>query len=263
MVMLKNKLKSGQLTIGSWITIGDPIIAEIMANAGFEWLTVDMEHSAITIHQAQQLIQVIELCGVVPLVRVGENNPTLIKRVMDSGSHGVIVPMVNTKEDAIKAVNAVKYPPWGNRGVGLFRAQGYGQKFNRYVEWSKDNTIVIVQIEHIHAIENLESIITVAGVDGLLTGPYDLSGSLGRPGNFDHPDFESALGEVRRVCSKLGFPMGSHVVSTDSELVVQKIDEGYSIIAYGVDFLFLGETCRQGLQNIKNKFDKENNKGNG
>ena len=235
MVMLKNKLKSGQLTIGSWITIGDPIIAEIMANAGFEWLTVDMEHSAITIHQAQQLIQVIELCGVVPLVRVGENNPTLIKRVMDSGSHGVIVPMVNTKEDAIKAVNAVKYPPWGNRGVGLFRAQGYGQKFNRYVEWSKDNTIVIVQIEHIHAIENLESIIIVVGVDGLLIGPYDLSGSMGRPGDLDHPEMISALRRVMEVSTRWNKAVGFHVVSPEKEKTIQRIREGYTFIAYSVE----------------------------
>ena len=103
MVNLKLKLKQNKLTIGSWITLGHPSIAEIMARAGFDWLTVDMEHSAITLQQAQQLIQVIELCGVIPLVRVGENNSNLIKRGMDAGAHGVIVPMVNTKEDAIKA----------------------------------------------------------------------------------------------------------------------------------------------------------------
>src|SRR3990172_4566597 len=108
MVNLKEKLKQNKLTIGSWITIGNSSIAEIMAKSGFDWLTVDMEHSAITLHQAQQLIQVIELCGVLPLVRVDENNPTLIKRVMDAGAHGVIVPMVNTKEEANNAVNAVK-----------------------------------------------------------------------------------------------------------------------------------------------------------
>src|SRR3972149_4262048 len=112
---LKNKLKNRKISLGSWITIGHPAIAEIMAKSGFDWLTVDMEHSAITLHQAQQLIQIIELCGVTPLVRVGENNPNLIKRVMDAGSHGVIVPMVNTKEDAKRAVDAVKYPPMGKR----------------------------------------------------------------------------------------------------------------------------------------------------
>ena len=121
---LKTKLKNNELTIGSWITLGNSSVAEIMAQAGFEWLTIDMEHSVITLDIAQQLIQVIGGYGVVPLVRVGENNPNLIKRVMDAGAYGVIVP-INTKEDAKAAVNAVKYPPIGTRGVGLARVQGY------------------------------------------------------------------------------------------------------------------------------------------
>jgi 2-keto-3-deoxy-L-rhamnonate aldolase RhmA len=132
---LKEKLKTQTLTIGSWITLSHPAIAEIMAKAGFDWLTVDMEHSAITLHQAQQLVQVIELSGCTPLIRVGENNPNLIKRAMDTGAHGVIVPSVDCREDALKAVRAVKYPPLGTRGVGLARAQGYGMEFEKYKEW--------------------------------------------------------------------------------------------------------------------------------
>src|SRR3972149_1611815 len=115
-VPLKRRINQRSLTFGSWITLGHPSIAELMAKAGFDWLTVDMEHSAITLHQAQQLIQIIELSGVVPLVRVGENNPTLIKRVMDAGAYGVIVPMVNSKEDAEKAVNA----PFAPASIALF-----------------------------------------------------------------------------------------------------------------------------------------------
>ena len=136
MKSLKERLRKKEVTIGSWITLGHPSVAEIMAKAGFDWLTVDMEHSAITLHQAQQLIQVIELSGVVPLVRVGENDPNLIKRVMDAGAHGVIVPMVNSKEDAEKAVRSVKYPPRGFRGVGLARAQKYGADFEGFIQES-------------------------------------------------------------------------------------------------------------------------------
>jgi len=230
---LKARLKKQEITIGSWITLGHPSIAEIMANAGFDWLTVDMEHSAITLDLAQQLIQVIELCGVAPLVRVGENNPTMIKRVMDAGSHGVIVPMVNSKDDAINAVNAVKYPPTGKRGVGLARAQGYGVAFDKYKEWVDRDSIVIVQIEHIKAVENLEEILSVQGVDGFIVGPYDLSGSLGVPGEFENPKVIEAL-------------------PPKPELVEQRIIDGYTFIAYSVDFLFLGEMCRQGLRDIRN-----------
>src|SRR5882762_8606615 len=109
-------------TIGSWITVGKSEVAEIMAQCGFDWLSIDMEHSAITLDIAQDLIRTIELSDCVPLVRVGENDATLIKRVLDAGAHGIIVPMVNTREDAEKAVRSAKYPPIGTRGVGLGRA---------------------------------------------------------------------------------------------------------------------------------------------
>jgi 2-dehydro-3-deoxyglucarate aldolase len=121
-VSLKSKLRHKELTLGSWVSLGNPGVVEIMANAGFEWLTIDMEHSAITIREAEELIRVIDLCGVVPLVRLSANDPVQIKRVMDAGAHGMIVPMVNTKSDAERVVEAVYYPPTGRRGVGLARA---------------------------------------------------------------------------------------------------------------------------------------------
>src|SRR5579885_2235656 len=126
---LKQRLRSGDTTVGSWITLAHPAIAEIMAKAGFDWLVVDLEHSVITIREAEELIRVIELCGSVPLVRVSANEPVQIKRVMDAGAHGVVVPMVNSREDAARAVASVKYPPRGARGAGLARAQGYGTSF--------------------------------------------------------------------------------------------------------------------------------------
>ena len=199
---IKKALKEGKVTIGSWITIGHPIVAEIMAQAGFDWLTIDMEHSAITIEKAQELIQIIQLSGVAPLVRVSENNPTIIKRVLDAGAYGVIVPMVNSAKDAEKAVKAVKYPPVGSRGVGLARAQGYGFDFDEYAATINEESIVIVQIEHIDAVNSLDSILSVKGVDGCIIGPYDLSGSLGVPGNFQHPQVLAALKSVEETCKK-------------------------------------------------------------
>lgn len=248
---LKDKLRKNELTIGSWITLGHTAVAEIMVKAGFDWLTIDMEHSALTLHQAQQLIQVIELSGCVPLVRVGENHPALIKRVMDAGAHGVIVPMVNTKEDAIKAVNAVKYPPVGTRGVGLARAQGYGLEFERYKDWVNNGSIVIVQIEHIKAVENLEEILSVDGVDGFVVGPYDLSGSIGRPGEFNHPDVCSALRRVMKVSKGLNKTAGFHVISPDANEVNKKIKEGYRFISFSLDTLFLGSKCQEECNRIK------------
>lgn len=251
MSKLKDRLRNKQLTVGSWISLGHPAIAEIMAKAGFDWLVIDMEHSAISIEQCQELIRVIDLCGVSPLVRVGANDALLIKRAMDAGACGVIVPMVNSPEEAEKAVSAVKYPPSGTRGVGLSRAQGYGVSFNKYKKWVEDESIVIVQIEHIEAVENLEKILSVKGVDGFIIGPYDLSGSLGIPGNFADEKMLKALEKVKKITAKTGAIAGYHVVPPQLELVEAKIKEGYTFIAYSVDFLFLGENCRKGLKQIR------------
>jgi len=248
---LKDKLKKRKVTIGSWITIGNTAIAEIMAKAGFDWLAIDMEHSAITLDQAQELIRVIDLCGVVALVRVGENNPNLIKRVIDAGSHGVIVPMVNSFKEAEAAVAAVKYPPNGRRGVGLARAQGYGYGFEKYKEWVRKESIVIVQIEHIRAVENLDKILNCPGVDGSIIGPYDLSGSLGYPGEFDRPGVRDALKRYEDTCRALGKTMGFHVVQPDPVKARQFIKKGYNLLAVGVDFLYLGEKCREILRGLK------------
>ena len=253
MKSLKERLRKKEVTVGSWITLGHPSVAEIMAKAGFDWLTVDMEHSAITLHQAQQLILVIELSVVEPLVRVGENDPNLIKRVMDAGAHGVIVPMVNSKEEAEKAVRSVKYPPKGSRGVGLARAQKYGADFEGYRKWNQKESVVIVQVEHIRAVENLEAILSVEDVDGFLIGPYDLSGSLGVPGQFDHPNVVAALKRVRDVSKKMNALSGFHVIPPDPAGVSKKIREGYRFIAYSLDILFLGDACRKGLKEIRGR----------
>lgn len=248
---LKQKLQKRQVTIGSWITMGNTVVAEIMAGSGYDWLTVDMEHSAITIDIAQDLIRVIELSGVVPLVRVGKNDSNLIKRVMDAGAHGVIVPMVNSKDDAEKAVASVKYSPKGFRGVGLARAQKYGFDFAGYKTWNDEESIVIVQIEHIQAVENLEEILSVHGVDGFIIGPYDLSGSLGVPGQFDNPDVKDALKKVLDISKKTNALSGYHVIPPEAEAFYEKVNEGYKFIAHSLDILFLGNQCRATLKAIK------------
>ena len=236
---LKDKLTNRDLTIGSWITIGNTAVAEIMARAGYDWLTIDMEHSAITLDIAQELIRVIELCDVAPLVRVGTNDATLIKRVMDAGAHGVIVPMVNSREDAEKAVASVQYPPAGFRGVGLARAQKYGTDFDGYKKWNERQSIAIVQIEHIKAVENMEEILAVPGVDGFIIGPYDLSGSLGVPGQFNHPEMLKALNRVKEITKKMGALSGFHVVPPDLQAFQEKVKEGYKFVAYSLDTLML------------------------
>lgn len=247
---LKENLKNNRLTIGSWLTIGHSVSAEIMTTCGFEWLTIDTEHSAIDIDQSQHLIQIIGMAGVTPLVRVGENNLTLIKRVMDAGAHGVIVPMIKDQADALRAVRAVRYPPYGERSVGLARAQGYGFAFDNYKKWLQKESVVIVQIEHFEAINNLEEILSVDGVDGSMIGPYDLSGSFGYPGEFDRPEVRKALRHYEDVCKKLKKPMGFHIVKPDPKTVIHYEEKGYVFLAVGVDMIYLGQKCREVIEDV-------------
>lgn len=248
---LKEKLRRQKISVGSWITLPDTAVAEIMSRSGFDWLVVDMEHSVITLDKAQEIVRVIQLCGIDPLVRVGENNPNLIKRVMDTGAHGVIVPMVNSREDALKAVDAVKYPPAGKRGVGLARAQGYGLSFRRYRDWISKNSIVIAQIEHIQAVENLEDILEVEGIDGFIVGPYDLSASLGVPGDFKDRRVESALKEIIRVSRKTGKTAGFHVIMPSEKELLEKVKQGYRFMGFSLDTIFLGLVCSGKLAELR------------
>ena len=135
---LKSSLQKNELTIGSWLSIPSAVVTEIMSQAGFPWLVVDMEHSVIDLETMQSMFLAIECHGSIPLVRLPSKDPTIAKRVLDAGAHGIIAPMINNENDAKKLVSAVKYPPIGNRGVGLARAQGYGMKFESYIEHFND-----------------------------------------------------------------------------------------------------------------------------
>jgi len=248
---LKEKLSGNELTIGSWITLAHPAIAEIMARAGFDWLAVDMEHSVVTMREAEELVRVIGLSGVAPLVRLSSNDPVQIKRVMDAGAHGVIVPMVNSAEEAGAAVRAVRYPPKGARGVGLARAQGYGASFKEYMDWLAREAVVVVQVEHIDSVLNLKDILAVDGVDGCIVGPYDLSGSLGVPGRFDHPSMLEAMGKILDTARAANKPAGIHVVEPDVSEFKTRISQGYTFIAYSLDIRMLDRACRDGLGGIR------------
>lgn len=238
---LKAALAAKTLTVGSWLTFADTDVAEVMAKAGFDWLVVDMEHSSIGLREMSRMVQVIDLAGCVPLVRVGMNDPLLIKQALESGAEGVIVPMVNNVTEAQAAVAAAHYPPSGARGVGMYRAQGYGAGFEDYRDKAARDIVVIVQIEHRDAVENLREIMSVDGVDAFIVGPYDLSGSFGKPGDFDALDVTEALGKVRDYCVSGAKTGGIHAVLNAGDDLAKRVDEGYRFIAYGSDMIFLSE----------------------
>ncbi len=249
--VLKERINDGDLVIGSWITTPSPAIAEILVAAGYDWVVVDLEHSAISIEQAGELIRTIDLGGSAPLVRITSNSPDQIKRVMDAGAHGIVVPMVNSAQDARDAVSATRYAPNGIRGVGLARAQGYGSKFSEYLEWQKESAVVIVQIEHKDAINNLEEILAVPGVDGFIIGPYDLSCSMGIPGEFETNEFKNAMARILKIGLAMDCPAGLHIVEPDLSLLDQAISEGYRFLAYSVDIRMLDVSARQGIDAVR------------
>lgn len=239
------------LSIGSWITLNNSSVAEIMADAGFDWLCIDLEHSAIDYNEAQQMMIAIQSKGVLAYVRVGNNDPLIIKRVLDAGADGIIVPSVNSKSDAERAISAIKYPPVGTRGVGLARAQGYGFNFENYRDEIAPKVKLIVQIEHINAINELDEILSLEGVDGSFIGPYDLSGSLGKPGQYNEEDVKAAIEKYEIIAKKYDKWIGFHVVPPDYKLVKEKQDKGYNFIAFSFDAYFMGHSIREQLKNIK------------
>jgi len=244
---IKKKLRAGEVTFGSWMSMAHPSIAEILGAAGYEWVVVETEHTAIDNSEVLRLMIAIERAGAVPLVRLAWTDPIQCKAVLDSGAAGVLVPMVNTRQDAELAVKMSKYPPLGFRGVGLARAQGYGERFAEYVAEANDSTLLMVQIEHKDAVANIEEILDVPGIDGTFIGPYDMSLSMGLPGQLDHPEMVAACSRVLAATRARGLAAGIHLVHPDraAARIEGAIREGYQFLALGTDILFLGDSCRE------------------
>lgn len=249
---LKEKLRNREITVGSWVTIGHQAIIDILAEANFEWLTIDLEHTAIDYNELQILIGFIQSHNIAALVRVGKNEEVVIKRALDAGADGIIVPMICSAAQALQAVQYAKYPPVGTRGVGLNRAQKYGFGFEEYKRWADDHLVIIAQIEHIDGVNDLENIISTKGIDGIIIGPYDLTGSLGIPGQLDAEPLLAALKRVEEICLKEEFSMGYHVVEPNINLVNDKIASGYNFIAFSTDFLFMGKKAKHEMEKIAN-----------
>jgi len=248
---IRDIIKKRGYSVGSWISTDSTDIAEILSNCGFDWMVVDLEHSSTSINKAIEMVRVIDLSGINPLVRLTSNDANLIKRVMDGGSSGIVVPNVKNEQEAQYAVNATRYGPFGNRGVGLARAQGYGNKFKEYLEWQKKYPIVIVQIEDIEAIDNLEKIFDIPEVDGFIIGPYDLSCSMGIPGEFENKDFIKTIKYILNKGKNKNCYPGIHIVEPDEKLLSKSIKDGYQLIAYSVDIRMIDFVARKALKNIQ------------
>ena len=248
---VKRSLKKRKKTFGSWMQIGHPVVAEVMSRTGLDWIVIDLEHASIDFESMINIIRAIQLNNCVPFVRLPENSQHYIQQALDAGAMGLIIPMVNSKEDAEKAVAAAKYPPQGKRGFGFCRANAYGIDFQSYVKIANDEIAVVVQIEHKDAIANIHDILKVDGVDGVFIGPYDLSGSMGIVGQLEHHRIKQSITQILKACKKYGKFAGLHVVKPSVVLVKQAIKQGFTFIALSIDTLFIDDGCRKILGGIK------------
>ena len=238
--------------IGSWITSYNPSAASLMSSLGFEWLCIDMEHSSITSDQMSLLISAIVKNKSKPFVRVGSNNQLHIKRALDAGAKGIIVPMVNTVRDAKNAIESTYYYPQGKRGVGLTSACNYGFSFEKYVKNESKKIHLILQIESIEAINNLEKILDLKNISGTLLGPYDLSSSLGVIGKLENSLVKNAIKKYEKISNKKKIPMGIHIAQPNSSKIKLAYKKKYKYIATGTDMIFLGNSCKEFIKKLSN-----------
>jgi 4-hydroxy-2-oxoheptanedioate aldolase len=230
----KRALKAGQPSVGTWLSLGSVAAARFLARAGFAWLTVDVEHSPVDIQTATHMMGAVADAGCVALARVPSNRHDHIKRVLDNGAHGVVVPMVNSRAEAEAAVSAVLYPPAGTRSVGgSLHALNFGATAPDYYARANDELLVVLQCEHIKAVEDAETIFSVPGIDAVFVGPNDLAASMrgpdGRP-----PSAEAtaeAMKHILRACRKCGVAAGVHCGSGEEARL--RIEEGWQFLAVG------------------------------
>ena len=235
---IREKLKNNQVSLGTWQQIPHGSISEILGQSKFDWVTLDLEHGSMSIHQLPDLCRAIELNGALPLARIAEAIPKDCKQALDSGAGGIIAPMIESAEQLRMVKDACSWPPNGTRGVGFSRANLFGKNFNEYLE-EANNPLLIAQIENIKAVENLDEILEVKGLDALIIGPYDLSASMNIVAEFKNPSFIEVIGQIIKLCKDYQIPYGYHIVEPDIKILDKKIEEGYQFIAYSIDAVFL------------------------
>jgi 2-dehydro-3-deoxyglucarate aldolase len=244
----RRRLWARESLIGTMVTLPVPAIAEILADLGFDWLFVDGEHGPL---ETREILAILQAVGdrVPCLVRVPGAEEPPIKRALDLGAEGIIVPQVNTVEQAASVVRYARYAPAGSRGVGLARAHGYGLRFQEYLDAANQSVAVIVQAEQAQAVENIESIVKVEGIDAVLIGPYDLAASLGKMGRIDDRAVTDAIDHVTKTCQAAGVPLGYFGIS--AQAIRPYMERGYTMIAAGVDTLFLAGAARRLLEEMR------------
>ena len=246
----KKRLKSGEGLVGTIVTLNNRESIEILTQAGFDWLFIDAEHGPFSPYDVQSLLQAAQ--STPSIVRIPALDEIWVKKILDLGVAGLLIPQINTAEEARKVVQLCHYPPAGERGVGLARAHNYGFSFTEYLQDANQDLTIIVQAEHTDAVANIEDIVAVNGVDAVLVGPYDLSASMGIPGKVEDEEVQAAIKTVLNACVKENVPAG--IFGVDLNAVDQYIGMGFSLIAVGIDVLFLGLGAQETYNSVKEKF---------
>ena len=247
----KQKLKSGETAFGAWNMIPHPAVAEMLAGEDFDWICVDMEHTSHDFQTLENICRAVNKSGKDLLVRLPACDDVVAKKALDLGANGIIVPCVNSPEEARRAVAIAKYPPDGIRGVSLARCTDFGRNSGGYFKAHNENVLVVIMLEHIDAVKNVAAILSVPGIDAAFIGPYDLSSSMGLAGQLDHPDVLAAQKTLLDACIAHGVPPGFHIVPNEPPQVAARIKAGFRFIALGLDTGFIIEGSRAMLAGVK------------
>lgn len=240
---IKNRIKNGEAVNGCWLNLGSSITAEMVGIAGFDWVLIDLEHGAGVEKDVIYQLQALAGTGAAAMVRVESGTSERIDRMLDFGAEGIMVPRVNTPEEAITIVKALRYPPHGSRGVAkMIRATGFGRNAAEYMQRADENIVGIVQVETAEVLNHLDEIASIDGIDVLFIGPSDLSMSLGIFGQFDHPLFKDALKATVAAANKAGKAAGILIFNADDYKTYY--DMGIRFIACGADGTFVSEGAR-------------------
>jgi 4-hydroxy-2-oxoheptanedioate aldolase len=247
---LKARLQAGQPALGMLVSMPSVPVAQILSRTGLDWLFIDMEHGAIDLPSMQAMIAATQGTGCIPLVRVGAIDPVPVKPVLDAGAFGVIFPMVKTAEEARLAAQSVRYPPAGIRGVGPHTAPArWGLSAIDYIRQANDHVMAVLLIETQEALQNLEAILAVPGIDAAIIAPFDLSASFSLPGQITHPDVQAAIAKAEQTILKSGVSLGGLALTTERANAL--IAKGYRLILLTTDGSLLREGTRAMLEGIR------------
>ena len=243
---VRKKLNRGEPTIGCYLGLGSPHIAELLAHAGFDWLVLETEHSAVDIAQVEHMMMAMSRTETIPIVRLMNAETIVIQRALDAGALGILVPMVRAAVDVETIVKNTRYPPAGIRSFGPLRASQYSKDYASYARQANDNILVSVIVETPDAIENVEAIAAVPGLDAMFLGLFDLSNAYGLdPLELPHPEIDAAIARTLKAGQANGVAVGTGC-STAEDLILRK-REGFTFLAFGSDYTLLARGARTGL----------------